>query len=44
LKTFSKETIRMIFDYETPNGIITPVLFTCSREPELKIVVMPMKV
>jgi len=46
LKTFSKETIKMSFDtgYQTSEGIVAPVLFTCSREPELKIVVMPMKV
>ena len=44
LKTFSKETIRMLFDDEANDCVVAPVLFTCSREPELKIVVMPMKV
>ncbi len=44
LKTFSKETIRMLFDDEANDCVVAPVLFTCSREPELRIVVMPMKV
>ncbi|SMO59752.1 DNA polymerase III, beta subunit [Balnearium lithotrophicum] len=39
LKTFSKETIKMLFN----TSAISPVLFECSQEPELKVVVMPVK-